>query len=138
MLFRSVVDVKSGIVPADIEVADKLRKSKKKVILVCNKLDNYKPELLYEFYELGLGEPFGICASQGMGVGDVLDEVVKNFGESTKPVLAKSNEEIDYSSDLKHSVYVYEVKIYIGYVNEVEVKVNAKTGKVVDVNISSV
>lgn len=76
-----VVDVKSGIVPADIEVADKLRKSKKKVILVCNKLDNYKPELLYEFYELGLGEPFGICASQGMGVGDVLDEVVKNFGE---------------------------------------------------------
>ena len=67
-----------------------------------------------------------------------LTYVVKNFGESTKPVLAKSDEEIDYSSDLKHSVYVYEVKIYIGYVNEVEVKVNAKTGKVVDVNISSI
>ena len=49
-----VVDVKSGIVPADIEVADKLRKSKKKVILVCNKLDNYKPELLYEFMNLVL------------------------------------------------------------------------------------
>lgn len=76
-----VVDVKTGIVPADIEVADKLRKSKKNVILVCNKLDNYKPELLYEFYELGLGEPFGVAAAQGLGVGDVLDEVVKHFGE---------------------------------------------------------
>lgn len=58
-----------------------------------------------------------------------LTYVVKNFGESTKPVLAKSDEEIDYSSDLKHSVYVYEVKIYIGYVNEVEVKVNAKQAR---------
>lgn len=76
-----VVDVKTGIVPADIEVADKLRKSKKNVILVCNKLDNYKPELLYEFYELGLGEPYGVAAAQGLGVGDVLDEVVKHFGD---------------------------------------------------------
>lgn len=67
-----------------------------------------------------------------------LDYVVKNFGASTKPILAKSDEEIDYSSDLKHSVYVYEVKIYVGYVNEVEVKVNAKTGKVVDVDISAI
>lgn len=76
-----VVDVKSGIVPADREVAEKLRRSKKPVILVCNKLDNYKPELLYEFYELGLGEPYGVAAAQGLGVGDVLDEMVKHFPE---------------------------------------------------------
>lgn len=76
-----VVDARAGILPEDREVAEKLRRSRKTVILVCNKLDNYKEELLYEFYELGLGVPFGVAAAQGLGVGDVLDEVVKHFGE---------------------------------------------------------
>lgn len=64
--------------------------------------------------------------------------VADNFGASTKIVLAKSDKDIEYSSDLAHSVYVYEVKIYVGYFNEVEVKVNAATGRVVDVEISSI
>jgi len=76
-----VVDVKAGILPMDIEVAEKLRKSKKNIILVCNKLDDYKPESLYDFYSLGLGEPYGVSAQQGKGVGDVLDQVVSHFGE---------------------------------------------------------
>ncbi|MBQ7466494.1 MAG: ribosome biogenesis GTPase Der, partial [Clostridia bacterium] len=76
-----VVDVKTGLLPQDIEVADRLRKSKKPIVLVCNKLDNYKEEELYEFYELNLGKPFGIAAAQGLGVGDALDEVVSHFGE---------------------------------------------------------
>ncbi len=74
-----VVDTKAGILPSDIEVAEKLRKANKKVILVCNKMDNYKEEELYEYYSLGLGQPFGVSSVQGKGVGDVLDEVVKSF-----------------------------------------------------------
>lgn len=76
-----VVDVKTGLVNEDYAVADKLRKSKKKIILVCNKLDKYKPEELYDFYALGLGEPYGISAQQAKGIGDILDEVVSSFGE---------------------------------------------------------
>ncbi len=74
-------DVKDGLVPADADVAAFLRRSKKPVVLAVNKLDQYKPELLYEFYELGLGEPFGISSELGQGVADLLDEVVSNFGE---------------------------------------------------------
>lgn len=76
-----VIDVKTGLTASDYEVSEKLRKCKKKVILVCNKLDNYKEEELYDYYALGLGEPFGVSAEQGKGIGDVLDEVVKAFGE---------------------------------------------------------
>ena len=74
-----VVDAKAGLTSSDYEVAERLRKSKKKVILVCNKLDEYRPEALYDFYSLGLGEPFGVSAQQAKGIGDILDEVVKNF-----------------------------------------------------------
>lgn len=83
-----VVDAKIGLIPEEYEVAERLRRSKKKVILVCNKLDNYKPDQLYDFYALGLGEPFGISAKQGYGVGDVLDEVVKGFGDRKEPEYA--------------------------------------------------
>lgn len=74
-----VVDTRAGITPGDIAVADKLRKSKKPILLVCNKMDNYKEEDLFEFYELGLGKPYGVSSVQGKGVGDVLDEVVALF-----------------------------------------------------------
>jgi len=76
-----VVDAKTGILPNDIAVAEKLRRSKKKIVLICNKLDDYKPEELYDFYTLGLGEPFGVSAQQGKGIGDALDKVVSYFGE---------------------------------------------------------
>lgn len=74
-------DAKSGLNASDEDVADKLRKSGKPVILAVNKLDNYAPEKLYEFYNLGLGEPFGISAEHGTGIGDLLDEVVGKFSD---------------------------------------------------------
>lgn len=75
-------DAKTGLTEADKDVAMKLRVSGKPVVLAVNKLDVYDPEKLYEFYELGLGEPFGISAEQVTGVGDLLDEVVSYFKEN--------------------------------------------------------
>ena len=72
-------DAKTGLNASDEDVAMKLRKSGKPVVLAVNKLDNYNPEKLYEFYNLGLGEPFGISAEHGTGIGELLDEVVDNF-----------------------------------------------------------
>ncbi len=69
-------DAKTGLNASDEDVAMKLRKSGKPVVLAVNKLDNYEPEKLFEFYNLGLGEPFGISAEHGTGIGDLLDEVV--------------------------------------------------------------
>ncbi len=76
MLF---VDGREGITHSDRDVADFLRKSKKPIVLVVNKLDNNEVEKSYDFYDLGLGEPFPVSAEQAKGVGDVLDEVVKHF-----------------------------------------------------------
>lgn len=72
-------DAKTGLNAADEDVAMKLRKSNKPVVLAVNKLDNYSPEKLYEFYNLGLGEPYGISAEHGTGIGELLDEVVSYF-----------------------------------------------------------
>ena len=72
-------DVKTGYNSQDEDIAMKLRKSGKPVILAVNKFDNYDLNQLYEFYNLGLGEPFGISAEHGTGIGDLLDEVVANF-----------------------------------------------------------
>ena len=72
-------DGKEGLTHGDEDVALKLRKSGKKVVLAVNKMENYDPEKLYEFYNLGLGEPFGISAEHGTGIGDLLDEVVADF-----------------------------------------------------------
>lgn len=70
---------KEGVTTADRDVADKLRRSKKPIVLAVNKLDNYRPEELFEFYELGLGEPIGVSAEQSKGFGDCLEEVCKHF-----------------------------------------------------------
>ena len=74
-------DAKAGLNSSDEDVAMKLRKSGKPVVLAVNKLDNYDPEKLFEFYNLGLGEPFGISAEHGTGIGDLLDEVTAKFDE---------------------------------------------------------
>ncbi|HEY8363442.1 MAG TPA: ribosome biogenesis GTPase Der [Tissierellaceae bacterium] len=77
-----VVDGKEGLSPTDKEIGNMLRKFKKKVILACNKVDRPKnSQEIYEFYELGFGEPIAISAEQGLGIGDLLDEVVKSFPE---------------------------------------------------------
>jgi GTPase len=77
-----IVDGKEGLTAADNEVATMLRKSKKQVVLVVNKVDNLKDENnAYEFYNLGIGDPITISAGQGLGLGDMLDEVVKHFDQ---------------------------------------------------------
>lgn len=75
-----LVDGQEGVTPADQEVANLLRKSKKKIILVVNKIDapKYKDNV-YEFFNLGLGEPIGISAAQALGLGDMLDEILAGF-----------------------------------------------------------
>ena len=71
-----VCDGSSGLLPLDMDLANFLRKSGKKIILVVNKIDNEKmKEELFDFYKLGLGEPFGISCSQNRGVNDLIDEV---------------------------------------------------------------
>jgi GTP-binding protein len=72
-------DVKSDITASDYDVADMLRRSGKPIVLAINKLDNYKPERLYDYYALGLGEPFGISCEQSTGIGDLLDEVCSHL-----------------------------------------------------------
>lgn len=76
-----VADVRTGMVDADLQVANILRKSKKPVVLAVNKMDDLAKfgMDIYEFYQLGLGEPFGVSAGQMLGIGDLLDEVVKHF-----------------------------------------------------------
>lgn len=78
-----LTDLKSGVVASDMEIATMLRKTKKPVILVCNKADNVgrTSDDIYEFYNLGLGEPFPISAKAKLGIGEVLDEIYNKLGE---------------------------------------------------------
>ena len=79
-----VVDVRDGVTAADMDVATMLQKSSKPVVLACNKVDSpgEPPMALYEFYNLGLGEPFPVSSIHGMGVGDLLDEIFKFIPEA--------------------------------------------------------
>ena len=76
-----LVDVKQGLVDADFKVADMLRKSGKPVILVVNKVDNFEKYMpdVYEFYNLGIGDPHPISAASKLGIGDMLDAVMELF-----------------------------------------------------------
>ena len=75
-----IVDGKEGLTPADNEVALMLRKSKKPVVLVVNKIDRIEQEdNMYEFYNLGIGDPVSISGAQALGLGDMLDRIVENF-----------------------------------------------------------
>ena len=78
-----MTDVKQGLVDSDAKVADMLRRSHKPVILVVNKVDNFNKMMadVYEFYNLGIGDPVPISASQRSGLGDMLDKVVKYFAD---------------------------------------------------------
>ena len=81
-----LVDVRQGLVDADHKVADILRRSHKPVVLVVNKVDSFDKFMpdVYEFYNLGLGDPFPISAASQLGLGDMLDEVVSHFTEEMK------------------------------------------------------
>lgn len=76
-----MVDVKQGLVDDDAKVADMLRRSGKNVLLTVNKVDDFKKYEadIYEFYNLGIGDPYPISSSNQLGIGDLLDEVVKFF-----------------------------------------------------------
>ena len=77
-----LTDVKQGVLSGDREIAEVLRKSKKPIVLAVNKGDAAARENVYDFYSLGLGEPFLISAAHGSGVGDMLDEVCAGFPRS--------------------------------------------------------
>lgn len=76
-----ITDVRQGLVDSDAKVADILRRSKKPVLLVVNKVDNFDKFMsdVYEFYNLGIGEPIPISSASRLGIGDMLDEVIKHF-----------------------------------------------------------
>ena len=78
-----MTDVKQGLVDADSKVADMLRRSHKAVILVVNKVDNFNKMMpdVYEFYNLGIGDPMPISAAERIGIGDMLDKVMEYFPE---------------------------------------------------------
>lgn len=78
-----MVDGKEGVTAADAEVAQMLRKAKKDIILIVNKMDKYvNNNNIYEFYNLGLGEPIAISSTEALGLGDLLDIVISKFDES--------------------------------------------------------
>ena len=79
-----LVDVKQGLQDADLNVANMLRKSKKPVVLVVNKVDSFEKfgNDVYEFYNLGIGEPFPISSVNKLGLGEMLDEVISHFDDS--------------------------------------------------------
>ena len=81
-----IVDVRQGLQDADSKVADMLRRSHKPVVLVVNKVDSFEKFQadIYEFYNLGIGDPYPVSATEKTGFGDMLDEVVKYFPDSAK------------------------------------------------------
>ena len=78
-----VTDVKTGVTEDDVKVANLLRRTKKPVVLAVNKVDSVKRDTLaiYEFYELGIGDPLPVSAGQALGLGDMLDQIIANFPE---------------------------------------------------------
>ncbi len=79
-----LVDGRAGVTANDEEVASILQRSLKPVVLVVNKLDNFEIENIYEFYSLGLGDPYPLSVLQSKGLGDVLDAIVSHFKEQTE------------------------------------------------------
>ena len=80
-----LTDVKQGVTTADKEIALMLKKSNKPIVLVCNKADNFEKDKqgIYEFYNLGIGDPYPISAANALGIGDVLDAIYEHFPEKT-------------------------------------------------------
>ncbi len=81
-----MTEVRQGLVDADSKVADMLRRSRKPVVLVVNKVDSFEKLMpdVYEFYNLGIGDPVPVSAASKLGIGDMLDEVVKHFPKESQ------------------------------------------------------
>ncbi len=81
-----LTDVRQGLVDADSKVADMLRRAHKPVVLVVNKVDSFEKFMpdVYEFYNLGIGDPLPISAASRLGIGDMLDEVAKHFPQDVE------------------------------------------------------
>lgn len=81
-----LTDIKQGVTAADKEISLMLKKSKKPIVLVCNKADNYgkTSDDIYEFYNLGLGDPYPVSSVNAIGIGDVLDAIYEEFPETGK------------------------------------------------------
>ncbi len=80
-----MVNGKQGITDADERVAQILYRSNKPVVLAVNKIDNFESRAdIYDFYSLGFGDPYPISGAHGLGLGDLLDEVIKNFPEASR------------------------------------------------------
>ncbi|MGQ2282220.1 ribosome biogenesis GTPase Der [Apilactobacillus kunkeei] len=80
-----MVNGKEGITNADDNIARILYRTNKPVVLAVNKVDNFESRAnIYDFYSLGLGDPYPISGAHGLGLGDLLDEVIKNFDEKTE------------------------------------------------------
>lgn len=82
-----MTDVRQGLIDDDAKVADMLRRTAKPVVLVVNKVDSFKKHEadVYEFYNLGIGEPYAISAVNRLGLGDMLDQVISHFPETAYP-----------------------------------------------------
>ena len=106
-----ITDVKAGVTQSDLAVAEMLRKTKKPVILVCNKCDRVgKPPMeLYEFYNLGLGDPIPISANGKLGIGELLDEIYYKFDNVENEI---EDEEIDYSNKLYKEEDMIEYMVF--------------------------
>ena len=81
-----ITDIKQGVTAADHDIALMLKKSKKPIILICNKSDTFgkTPDELYEFYNLGIGDPYAVSSVNAKGIGDVLDAVYDNLPPQTE------------------------------------------------------
>lgn len=81
-----ITDVRNGLQDSDFRVADILRRSQKPVVLCVNKVDSFENQMaeVYEFYNLGIGDPIPVSAANRLGIGDLLDEVTMHFPESSK------------------------------------------------------
>lgn len=81
-----LTDIKQGVTAADREISIMLKKSGKPIVLVCNKADNFQKdkEEAYEFYNLGMGDPYPISATNALGIGDVLDKIYESFPENVE------------------------------------------------------
>ncbi len=91
-----MVDGRGGVTSTDEEVATLLKRSKTPVVLVVNKLDRFEVENTYEFYSLGLGQPYPLSVLQSKGIGDILDAIVEHF--------PKKNENEEYSTFTKVAI----------------------------------